>query len=413
MTTSPSRWVSRRRAAGLAQAALWLGIPFLEVGGESALRFDVPTLRLHVLGASLALDELYPVLAVTLLATFAFLLATLVLGRAWCGWACPQTVLADLTAPFDRWRHRGGARAAAAWLGLALGSAVVGASLVWYFVAPGPFARGLLAGTLHPWAWGSWAVLSLVLFLDLAFLRARFCATACPYARLQGVLFDRHSLVVAYDAGRAADCIDCGACVRCCPTGIDIRRGLQMECIACAACIDACQPIMRKLRRPPDLVGYFFGQPGGRARLRRPAVLALSALTAAALVLLAASAAARTPLDLRVEPAAGFAPRRGADGAAVNAFEVTLENRDRAPATLRLWLESPGVEVSLRPQEVTLAPGELRRLRVLALVASPGPEARVVAGALRAVSPAGRGPAPRPVELRVPAEKGRGEEQAR
>jgi len=407
-----STWSGWRRGAGLAQAALVLGLPFVEVGGESALRFDVPSLRLHVLGASLALDELYPVLAGTLFATFAFLLATLVLGRAWCGWACPQTVLSDLTAPLDGWRHKGGLRAAVALLGLALLSALVAANLVWYFVAPGPFLRSLLAGTLHVWAWGSWAALAATLFLDLAFLRTRFCATACPYAKLQGVLFDRHTLVVAYDAGRAADCIDCGVCVRCCPTRIDIRHGLQTECIACAACIDACQPIMRRLGRKPDLVGYFFGQPGGQARLGRPAVLAVGALTAGALALLLGSAAARTPVDLRAEPAADFAPRRSAEGSAVNAFEVTVENRGREPVVLRLALFAPEVAVSLRPHEVGLAPGELRRLRVLATVEAPGPAARALLGELRAEPKGGSGgPAPRPVELQVPAEKGRGEEQ--
>jgi len=414
MKTTSRTWGRWRRAAGLAQAALLLGLPFVEVGGESALRFDVPTLRLHVFGASLALDELYPVLAATLFATFAFLLATLVLGRAWCGWSCPQTVLSDLTAPLDRWRRKGGARGAAALLGLALLSALVAASLVWWFVAPGPFVRGLWEGTLHPWAWGSWAVLAATLFLDLAFLRARFCATACPYAKLQGVLFDRHTLVVAYDAARSDDCVDCGACVRCCPTGIDIREGLQMECIACAACIDACQPIMRKVGKRPDLVGYFFGPPGGRARLGRPAVLAVGALTAGALALLAGSAAARTPLDLRVERAADFAPRRSAGGSAVNAFEVTLENRGRAAASLRLRLDAPGVEVSLRPSEIRLAPGELRRVRVLATVDVPGQGARTFPGELRAEpGSGGGGPPPRPVELQVPAEKGRGEEQRR
>ena len=244
MTTNSrgwTRWPFRtwRRAAEVAQAALVLGLPFLRIGGESALRFDVPTLRLHFFGASLAMDEMFPVLAAALAVTFAFLLGTLVLGRAWCGWACPQTVLSDLTARLDRWRRRGGARAALAWLLLALASALAAAGLLWYFVGPRAFALGLWRGTLHPAALWSWAATGAVLFLDLAFLRARFCATACPYARLQGVLFDRHTLVVAYDAARAADCIDCGACVRCCPTGIDIRDGLQMECIACAECIDA------------------------------------------------------------------------------------------------------------------------------------------------------------------------------
>ncbi|HEY7725958.1 MAG TPA: 4Fe-4S dicluster domain-containing protein [Anaeromyxobacteraceae bacterium] len=394
------RW---RRTAGVAQGALWLGLPFARVGGESALRFDVPTLRLHVLGASLAMDEMFLVLLATLLATVLFLLATLVFGRAWCGWACPQTVLGDLTAGVDRRRRKGGARGAAAWALLALASALVGADLVWYFVEPRAFLAGLASGTLHPVAWGSWAAISAVLFLDLALLRARFCATACPYARLQGVLFDRHTLVVAYDRRRAADCVDCGACVRVCPTGIDIRNGLQMECIACAECVDACQPIMRKLGRPGNLVGYFFGEPGAPRRLVRPATLALGAFGAASLALTAGVAAARSPLDLRVQPAADFAPRRTPQGEAVNAYQVTIENRGRAPVEIRLRLDAAGAAVRLRPGQVRLRAGEHRRLRVLALAGGVGSSARTIEGELTAEpEPGGGHRLSRPVRMVVP-----------
>ncbi|HSB20062.1 MAG TPA: 4Fe-4S dicluster domain-containing protein [Anaeromyxobacteraceae bacterium] len=408
MTTGRLPFRTWRRAAEIAQAILVLGLPFLRVGGESALRFDVPTLRLHFFGASLAMDEMYPVLAATIFVTFAFLLLTLVLGRAWCGWACPQTALSDLTAGLDRWRRKGGARAALAWAGMALASAVVSANLVWYFVEPGAFLRGVAAGSLHPVAAGSWAVLGATIFLDLAFLRARFCATACPYARMQGVLFDRHTLVVAYDASRAGDCIDCGACVRCCPTGIDIREGLQMQCIACAECVDACQPIMRKLGRRPDLVGYFFGEPGRPRRLARPAVLAVGALTAASLALLAGTALARTALDLEAQAAPDFAPRRTAEGQAVNAYQVALENRGRQPVALRLELVvrgAPGVRVRLRPEELRLAPGEHRSLRVLAVADGVGAAPRTLRADLGAGPAQGRGPrSSRAVPLVIPAQ---------
>ncbi|HYQ81279.1 MAG TPA: 4Fe-4S dicluster domain-containing protein [Anaeromyxobacteraceae bacterium] len=368
------RW---RRVAEVAQGALVLGLPFVRVGGESALRFDVPTLRLHFLGTALWMDEFFLVLAGTLFLALAFLWATLAFGRLWCGWSCPQTLLSDLTAPLDRWRRRGGARAAAAVLGLAAVSALVGANLVWYFVSPTQFARELAAGTLGPVAAGSWAVLSAVVFLDLVFLRARFCATACPYARLQGALFDRHTLVVAYDRRRDQDCVDCGACVRVCPTGIDIRHGLQMECIACGDCIDACQPIMRKLSRAPDLVAWFWGEPGAPRRLLRPGVLALGGAAAAALLLTGAAAAARSALDLVASPASQFAPRLFPDGRAVNAYTVALENRGREPMVVRLALDAPGAEARVRPAQVPLAPGEHRRLTVLA-------EARLGPGTVQA-----------------------------
>jgi cytochrome c oxidase accessory protein FixG len=352
--------------AEVAQGALVLGLPFVRVGGESALRFDADTLRLHLFGTALWMDEFFLVLAGALFLALLFLWATLAFGRLWCGWSCPQTLLSDLTAPLDGWRRRGGWRAAAGVAGLAAVSAVVGANLVWYFVSPYQFLGQLAAGTLGPVAAGAWGVLAAVVFLDLVFLRARFCATACPYARLQGALFDRHTLVVAYDRRRDRDCVGCGACVRVCPTGIDIREGLQMECIACGDCIDACTPIMAKLGRAPDLVGWFWGEPGAPRRLGRPGVLALGGAAAAALLLTAGAAAGRSALDLTASPASHFAPRLAPDGRAVNAYSVALENRGRQALLVRLALDAPGGEARVRPAEVPLAAGQHRRLTVVA-----------------------------------------------
>jgi len=365
-----------------------LGLPWVSVGGESALRLDVPAGRLHAFGASFAIDEAFVVLAATLVVTAAFLLVTLLFGRVWCGWACPQTVLADLTSwveperrekprrpprgpptmkaasPQDQisWRRPLGFAAVAAV------SAIAAANLLWYFVAPAEFFRRLAAGTFGPVLGGSWAVLFLVLFLDLAFLRATFCATACPYAKLQGVLFDRSTLVVAYDTRREWDCVQCNACVRVCPTGIDIRRGLQAECIACAACIDACAPVMAKLGKGPNLIGYFHGEPGGASRPFRPAALALGAATLASAALLVAVVLARSLLDLSAVPEAAFRPRRAADGRVVNAYSVALENHGRAPVKVALALRAGTgeVQVEVRPQLVDLGPGERRQVRVVA-----------------------------------------------
>ncbi|WP_242343878.1 4Fe-4S dicluster domain-containing protein [Anaeromyxobacter terrae] len=367
MTTSGSfqRW---RRLAGAAQGLLWLGLPFVSVGGESALRLDVPAGRLHAFGASFAIDEAFVVLAATLLVTAAFLLVTLVLGRVWCGWSCPQTLLGDLTRLVEpgrgriprRWRRPAGLAL------VALVSALVAANLLWYFVPPWEFFRRLGAGTLGPVLGGAWLAMGALLFADLALVRQTFCATVCPYAKLQGVLFDRHTLVVAYDRRRARDCVDCGACVRVCPTGIDIRDGLQMECIACAACVDACAPIMAKLRRPPDLVGYFLGEPGTPRRLARPGVLALAGATAAALALLVSVVAGRALVDMNALAEAAFTPRRAADGQVVNAFSVALENHGRAPVTVRLALRAGGADVTVRPDVVELGPGARRQVRLVA-----------------------------------------------
>ena len=370
MTTS-GRFQRWRRWAGAAQGLLWLGLPFVLVGGESAFRLDVPSGRLHAFGASFAIDEAFVVLAGTLLATAAFLLVTLLYGRVWCGWSCPQTVLGDLTrwveraSPASRGRTPRRWRRPAGFAAVALVSAVVAASVLWYFVSPYEFFRRLAAGTLGPVLGWAWLALATVLFADLASVRATFCATVCPYAKLQGVLFDRHTLVVAYDRHRADDCVDCGACVRVCPTGIDIRDGLQMECIACAACLDACAPIMAKLRRPPGLVRYSFGEPGTPRRLARPGVVALAGATAAALVLVVAVVAGRAAIDMNALAEAAFVPRRAADGRVVNVFSVALENRGRGPVTVALSVRAAAADVIARPDRMELGPGERRQVRLV------------------------------------------------
>jgi cytochrome c oxidase accessory protein FixG len=365
-----------RRWAGIAQSLLFVGLPFVRIRGESALRFDVPSLRLHLLGSTLWMEEFFVLLLGTLAAVALFLLVTVVWGRAWCGWSCPQTLLADLTQPLvaERARRkRRPLRLAAAWGLVVLVSALFSAATLWYFVTPQEFLARLVRGELGPVLAGSWAVLGAILFLDLAFVRASFCVTTCPYAKLQGVLLDRNSLIVAYDGRRDAECVDCGACVRVCPTGIDIRDGLQAACISCTACIDACAPIMARLGRP-TLVDWFHGEPGTPPRRWRPAVLALSATTALALAgtVVAAVQTGRTTLDLNAVLARQLAPRRSDDGRVVNAYQLALENRGRVALSVHLSMAAAGVEVSLRPEAISLAPGEHRAVTVVAAAEGAG-----------------------------------------
>ncbi len=392
-----------RRLAELAQAALALGLPFLRVNGESALRFDLGSLRLHVLGATVWMDELFVVLAATLFLAFAFLLVTVLFGRIWCGWACPQTALVDLTGFLTRARKRGGWRLGAAYLAIALGSALVAANLTWYFVPPAEFLRGLATRSLGPTLSGIWFALAVVLFADLAFWRQGFCASTCPYAKLQGALLDRHALVVAYDVRRDQDCVDCKACLRVCPVGIDIRDGLQSACTGCTECIDACRPIMAKLGKEPDLIRYAFGAPGTPRRLLRPASIALGLLTVAALGLTAAVAADRQALEVTVS-GSDFAPRRTEAGEVYNALTLSLENRGREPLVLALSVSARaarGAAFELRPSAVALAPGEHRRLRVMLVGRGLPPGAASLPARLVAAASSGPGTT-RELTLTVP-----------
>src|SRR5512137_21900 len=381
-----------RRWAGVVQAAAFLGLPFVTLRGESALRFDVPSLRLHVLGATLWMDEFFVVLLATLAFAFVFLLVTFVWGRVWGGWGCRQTILGDLTQALAEERareRRRPARLALAWGSVAAVSLVFSAATLWYFVTPWEFLSRLAAGQLGPVLGWSWAVLGATLFLDLALVRGRFCATTCPYAKMQGVLFDRATLVVAYDDRRDAECIDCLACVRVCPTGIDIRDGLQAECIACAQCVDACAPILARYGKP-TLVDYFFGAPGDRPRLLRPVVLALGAASILAVggTVAAAVQAGRASLDLTAAFSSRFVPRLGPDGRVVNAYDVALENRGRRKLTLSLALVPASGQATVSPDRVELAPGEHRRVFLVASASGLGP-GPVVQAVLTAAGPGG------------------------
>ncbi|MHB8845107.1 MAG: 4Fe-4S dicluster domain-containing protein, partial [Nitrospirota bacterium] len=230
-----------RRAVGTVLLFILVLLPFLRVNGESVLRFDIPSLRLHFFGTAIWMENFFLVLVAVLALTFLALFLTVMFGRIWCGWLCPQTVLVDCTGFMDSTRAGGAASRFIAHLMAAIVSALIAAGLVGYFVSPYD-AGALLAkgGSPANIAGGSWAALAIVIFLDLVVLRRRFCATICPYAKLQGVLFDDRTLIVAFDAVRERECMHCDACVRACPVGIDIRDGLQSACIHCAECIDAC-----------------------------------------------------------------------------------------------------------------------------------------------------------------------------
>jgi polyferredoxin len=280
---------------------------------------------------------------------------------------------------------------------VALASAGVAANLLWYFVPPGEFFHRLAAFSLGPVLGPAWVATGLVVFADLAIWRHGFCATTCPYSKLQGALLDRHSLAIAYDGRREGDCVACRACVRVCPVGIDIRDGLQAACTGCGACVDACAPIMEKRKRPPKLVGYFFGAPGTPRRLLRPGVVALAVLTAASLGLTVAVAAERSPLEVTVTASNDFAARRAPTGEVWNGYTLALENRGRTPLALSLSVEAAGLAVSLRPDLVMLAPGEHQRVRVLAairgLAAGEGPRrGEVVVRAAGEGAPSARRP---------------------
>ena len=279
-------WQTRRNFVYWGLIALYLILPWINVAGKPALQVDIFAREFTFLGGTLhGVEPVLMFLAlISLLFLFAFL--TSVFGRVWCGWACPQTVFIqalflkivsliegtpkrrrDLdAAPWNRGKilKRG-----VKWLIFLLISLHIAHTFIGYVVGP----RNLLLITFQTPAenWGLFVatmILTGIFLFDFGWFREQFCIIMCPYGRIQSVMMDDNSLVVAYDKkrgeprfgtvprGEEGDCVNCYHCVKVCPTGIDIRRGTQLECIHCTQCIDACDAIMEKLNRPPGLIKY-------------------------------------------------------------------------------------------------------------------------------------------------------------
>ena len=330
------RWIVE-----LMQALLIIGLPFLRVNGESALRFDLTSLRLHVFGYSIWMQEFFLVLISIIVLLVVFIFITHVFGRVWCGWLCPQTVIIDFTAFFDRAKGKGLGRQIMGYCLVLVASVLVAASLVWYFVSPYEFIPALFSGTLGSVATGFWVTLSIILFLNFAFLRHKWCKTICPYAMLQSVMFDKNTLIIEMDPNRADECINCSRCVKVCPTEMDIRKGFDAACINCAECIDACTKIMARTGKK-GLIRYAFGT-GDQGKVVRKNSVVLGALALTFMLFLIFLLAGRTGVDVNVLPHR-MEPRITKDHVVVNAYVLSVKNMLAVPVDLMVKCEVAGAQ---------------------------------------------------------------------
>jgi cytochrome c oxidase accessory protein FixG len=358
-----ANWHRVRKFVHLACFLLFLALPFLNV-----VRFDIPHQRFYVAGQELWIGEFVIIFFTLMFLLFLVVAFSVFYGRVYCGYLCPQMIFSEASVLLQdrirRWCVRRGysKTAARAAFYAVLGPASVFLAFVFisYFVEPRDLFHRLMALDVQTAGGISGASLTILTFLDFAFLRQRFCTAACPYGYLQGMLGDRHTLLVHYrDESHA--CIECKKCVRVCPMEIDIRESpFQIECIHCAECIDACGEIMARLKKP-NLIHYVWGEKGPVAAghrqpwdAKRTVLLVVLLFYASGLTYALAS---RHPVLVRVSPVRATLYRAGADGRIYNRFHYSLANRSSKPAAVAFSARDlPGAEVAAGP--VTLAPGQ-------------------------------------------------------
>ncbi len=381
--------------------ALWAALPWLQVGGHPALFLDVQDRRFYLFGHAFNAQDVWLMFFLLSGVGFALIVMTALWGRLWCGYACPQTVfLEGVFRPIERLiegpraarlkRNAGPLTLDKLWrkalkqlIYLLLAFAVAHIVLAYFVSLPGVYRMVLHSPAAHPTAF-AWALgLTSVLYFDFAWFREQMCLIVCPYGRLQSVLTDRDTLVIGYDSTRgeprgkvgtegAGACVDCKRCVVVCPTGIDIRNGLQIDCVGCARCVDACDDIMDRLGRPRGLVRYdsLRGLSGQPRRLLRPRLYLYAALGLAGLIATGVALASTHEYEANLLRLQGAPPFVVDDGTVRNAFEVHLVNKESQVGHFELQPIPRGkLQYTIAMPELSL--GSLQSRRVPVFVSFP------------------------------------------
>jgi cytochrome c oxidase accessory protein FixG len=377
-----------RRFTGLFLIAIYLLLPWIPVGGYPAVFLDIAERRFHFFGYTLAAQDTWLLFFGLTGVGFGLFFLTALLGRLWCGYACPQTVfldhiyrrierMIDGDAPARRQLDRapldGGkiARRVLKHALYALTSLVITHLFLAYFVSIPEVWHMMTSAPREHWAAFLFVFIAAgALYFNFAWFREQLCIVICPYGRMQSALSDDHTMTIGYDARRgeprgkagtpdAGACIDCNRCVQVCPTGIDIRQGLQMECIACTACIDACDDVMVKLKRPTGLIRYdsLTAFRGGRTRWIRPRTILYGVLLVIGIAVATFAFSTVKPANfmvMRMSGAAYFVDRDDVR----NQFMVRLLNKRNVPTAFVVSLQGlpAGVKQNGFTAPVTVGP---------------------------------------------------------
>jgi cytochrome c oxidase accessory protein FixG len=366
-----------RVAMVLVTQVVFYGMPWLRWNERQAVLFDLAARKFYVFGLVLWPQDFIYLALLLVISALSLFLFTAVAGRLWCGYACPQTVYTEMFLwierrvegnrphrikldgqPFSLKKLRLKLAKHGIWIALSLWT---GFTFVGYFTPIRELASEVATLRLGPWE-SFWILFyGFATYGNAGWMREQVCKYMCPYARFQSAMFDSDTLVITYDNARGeprggrsratdakaaglGDCIDCGICVQVCPTGIDIRKGLQYECIGCAACIDGCNQVMKKMGYAPGLIrystenalrhGWNFG--GMMKRVRRPRVLVYAAVLLAVTLGVSMSLALRVPLKVDVIRDRGSLSREVGGGSIENVYRLQIMNTEETAHRYRI-----------------------------------------------------------------------------
>ena len=379
---------------------------------DQAVLVDIGGRRFFFFMIEIWPHEFYFVAGLLIMAGLGLFLFTSAAGRVWCGYACPQTVWTDLYILVERWvegdrnarirLHKQGwdlekwRKRLVKWTAWLLIGLATGGAWVFYFTDAPTLLGDLFAGTAHPIAYGTIAVLTATTFVFGGFAREQICIYACPWPRIQAAMMDEDTLTIGYRDWRGeprgkqtvegnGDCIDCMACVNVCPTGIDIRDGQQLACITCGLCIDACNDIMVKIDKPLNLISYMALTDETRERaglppksvwkhILRPRTILYSVLWSGVGVMLVVALFMRQNIDVSVTPVRNPTHVVLSDGGVRNTYDMRLRNMHGEDRWFTFTANSPAMLVlSLEGQDGlrVLVPANETREQRLYLTAAP------------------------------------------
>jgi cytochrome c oxidase accessory protein FixG len=380
------RFTTLRKSAMFLLLAVFYAGPWLVWQGRQAILFDLPARKFYIFGLTLwPQDFVFLALLLIILAVGLFFVTALA-GRSWCGYACPQTVWTEAFVWIERaiegdrnkrrkldrgpWNVNKLVRKSAkqlCWVALGL---FTGFAFVGYFVPVRELGASLVTFTAGPWAWFWTLFYGFATYGNAGFMREQVCKYMCPYARFQSSMFDKDTLIVTYDEQRGeprggrrrgqdqkpaelGDCIDCTMCVQVCPTGIDIRKGLQYECIACAMCIDACDGVMDKMDYPKGLIRYTTEHSLYHKawHLLRPRTLIYSAILTVSIVGFGAALWLRPPVILDVMKDRNALYRDVGRGGIENSYTLRVVNKQNQRHDYEISVRGiDGIEIQTQRQ---------------------------------------------------------------